>query len=134
MLDRIDLQIEVPAVTAADLILPAPSEGSADIAVRVAAARAMQAERYARVGLTGVGTNAAAPGSAIEDVARPDSAALALVRDAAERLRLSARGYHRVLKIARTIADLDGSDAVGRIHFAEALSYRAGVERAAHAA
>jgi magnesium chelatase family protein len=125
LLDRIDLNIEVPAVTAADLILPPPSEGSKEVAARVAQARTIQAERYAAHGLSGVTTNAAAPASVLEEVARPDSAGLKLLRDAADAMRLSARGYHRVLRVARTLADLDGADHVGRVHLAEALSYRA---------
>jgi magnesium chelatase family protein len=125
LLDRIDLHIEVPAVTAADLILPPPAEGSREVAERVARARAMQMERYAAIGLPQVRTNAAAHGPLLEDVARPDSGGLALLRDAADTMRLSARGYHRVLRVARTLADLDGADTVGRVHLAEALSYRA---------
>ena len=125
LLDRIDLNIEVPAVTAADLILPPPAEGSREVAARVAQARAIQAERYAALGLAGVGINAVAPAAVLEEVARPDSAGLALLRDAADAMRLSARGYHRVLRVARTLADLDGADKVGRVHLAEALSYRA---------
>ncbi|HET9903648.1 MAG TPA: YifB family Mg chelatase-like AAA ATPase [Xanthobacteraceae bacterium] len=125
LLDRIDLQIEVPAVTAADLILPPPSEGSAEVAGRVAAARAVQAERYAALGLEETRTNAAAPPAILEDVARPEAAGLALLRDAADALRLSARAYHRVLRVARTLADLDGAERVARVHVAEALSYRA---------
>ena len=61
----------------------------------------------------------------LEDVAKPDASGLALLRDAADAMRLSARGYHRVLRVARTLADLDGADKVGRVHLAEALSYRA---------
>jgi len=125
LLDRIDLHIEVPAVTAADLILPAPSEGSREVAARVARARDIQAERYAAKGLAGVRTNAQAAGPVLEDVARADSAGTALLRDAADAMRLSARGYHRVLRVARTLADLDGVEKVGRVHLAEALSYRA---------
>jgi magnesium chelatase family protein len=125
LLDRIDLTIEVPAVTAADLILPPPAEGSREIAARVAQARAIQAERYEALGLAGIGTNAAAPAPVLEEVARPDSSGLSLLRDAADAMRLSARGYHRVLRVARTLADLDGADKVGRVHLAEALSYRA---------
>jgi len=90
----------------------------------VAQARAIQNRRYAGLGLEGVGSNAAAPASVIETVARPDAAGLRLVRDASERLHLSARGFHRVLKLARTIADLDGAAEVGHVHLAEALSYR----------
>jgi len=125
LIDRIDLHIEVPAVTAADLILPPAAEGSREVAERVARARAMQAERYAAAGLPQVRTNAVAHGPLLEDVARPDSGGLALLRDAADAMRLSARGYHRVLRVARTLADLDGADKVGRVHLAEALSYRA---------
>jgi magnesium chelatase family protein len=124
LIDRIDLTIEVPAVTAADLILPPPAEGSREVAERVARARALQIERYAAIGLPHVRTNAAAPGPVLEDVAKPDAGGLTLLRDAADAMRLSARGYHRVLRVARTLADLDGADQVGRVHVAEALSYR----------
>ena len=125
LLDRIDLQIEVPAVTAADLILPPPSEGSKEIGARVARARDIQAARYKALGLQGVLTNAQVQGPVLEDVARAEGAALTLLRDAADAMQLSARGYHRVLRVARTLADLDGAEKVGRLHFAEALSYRA---------
>jgi magnesium chelatase family protein len=125
LLDRIDLHVEVPAVTAADLILPPPSEGSREVAARVARARDIQAERYAATGLNNVRTNAQANGPTLEEVARVDSSGLALLRDAADSMRLSARGYHRVLRVARTLADLDVTERVGRVHLAEALSYRA---------
>jgi magnesium chelatase family protein len=125
LLDRIDLHIEVPAVTAADLILPAPTEGSREIAARVARARTMAVARYAAIGLPHVRANAAAQGPVLEDVAKPDAGGLSLLRDAADTMRLSARGYHRVLRVARTLADLDGAEKVGRVHLAEALSYRA---------
>jgi magnesium chelatase family protein len=125
LLDRIDLNIEVPAVTAADLILPPPAEGSREIAARVARARDMQTERYAALGFTNVRTNAMAQGPVLEQVAQPEGSGLALLRDAANAMRLSARGYHRVLRVARTLADLHGADKVGRVHLAEALSYRA---------
>jgi magnesium chelatase family protein len=124
LLDRIDLYIEVPAVTAADLILPPPAEGSAEVRARVARARHMQSERYGALGVA-VRTNAEAGGSVLETIAKPDSGALALLREASEAMRLSARGYHRVLRVARTLADLDGEEAVRRVHFAEALAYRA---------
>src|SRR5262249_24416450 len=123
-----------PAVTAADLILPAPAEGSREVAERVARARDRQAERYAALGLTGVRTNAQAHGPVLEEIARLDSAGLALIRDAADQMRLSARGYQRVRKVARTVADLDGSDMVTRVHLAEALSYRALADDARRAA
>jgi len=134
LLDRIDLRIEVPSVSAADLILPPPAEGSAEVAARVAAARAIQAARYSSLGLTHVRTNAEVPASVLEDVAKPDPQGAILLREAAETMRLSARGYHRVLRVARTLADLDQSEKIGRIHFAEALSYRALAEDFQHAA
>ena len=128
LLDRIDLHIEVPAVTAADLILPPPSEGSREVARRVARARDMQAERYAVPGREGIATNACAAGPLLESVARPDSAGQKLIGEAADAMRLSARGYHRVLRVARTLADLDGAAQVSRVHLAEALSYRSSID------
>lgn len=125
LLDRIDIAIDVPAVTAADLIRPAAGESSATVAARVGAARRIQAARFESLGFGHVMTNAACPVPVIEEVARPDNAGLALLRDAAEALRLTARAYHRVLKVARTLADLDEEAKVGRRHLAEALSYRA---------
>jgi len=125
LLDRIDLHIEVPAVTAADLILPPPSEGSREVAARVARARDIQLQRYAALGLENVRTNAQAASPVLEEVARADASGLSLLRDAADAMHLSARGYHRVLRVARTLADLDGAERVGRVHLAEALSYRA---------
>lgn len=124
LLDRIDLQIEVPAVSAADLVLPRAAEGSAEVRARVAAARAIQTARYRGLGLTHVRTNAEADGEVLEKVATPDAQGLLLLRDAARTLSLSARGYHRTLRVARTLADLDGAETVARIHIAEALSYR----------
>jgi magnesium chelatase family protein len=125
LLDRIDLHIEVPAVTAADLILPPSAEGSREVAERVALAPERQAARYAAIGLPHISNNAAVAGAVLEDVARPDGSGLTLLREAADAMRLTARGYHRVLRVARTLADLDGADKVGRLHLAEALSYRA---------
>jgi len=123
LLDRIDVRIDVPAVTASDLIGPAASERSETVAARVAEARAIQQQRFFDLGLA-CRTNAQAPAAAVETMAQPDDKGLAFLRDLAERLALSARGYHRVLKLARTLADLDGVDQVGRIHLAEAMSYR----------
>ena len=134
LMDRIDLRIEVPAVTAADLILPPPAEGSAEVAARVAAARDIQLTRYAAAGLTDVRTNAEAPAALLEEIAKPDAQGQKLLRDAADTMRLSARGYHRVLRVARTLADLDGTEKIGRLHLAEALSYRALAEDLRHAA
>jgi magnesium chelatase family protein len=104
------------------------------VAARVAAARRIQAARFESLGLGHVLTNAACPVPVIEEVARPDNAGLALLRDAAEALRLTARAYHRVLKVARTLADLDAEEKVGRRHLAEALSYRARSEDLVQAA
>ena len=125
LLDRIDLHIEVPAVTAADLILPPPSEGSREVAARVARARDIQTERSASRGLPHIRSNAQANGPVLEEVAHADGSGMALLRDAADSMHLSARGYHRVLRVARTLADLDSADKVGRVHLAEALSYGA---------
>lgn len=124
LLDRIDIQIEVPAVSAADLVLPAPGEGSAEVRARVAAARERQRARFLAHGAPKLCTNAACTGQMLEAVAQPDAAGLALIRQAADTLRLSARGFHRTLRVARTLADLDGAETVGRAHVAEALSYR----------
>jgi magnesium chelatase family protein len=134
LLDRMDLSIDVPAVTAADLILPAPAEGSAEVAGRVAAARERQIRRFAALGPEDIRTNAQCPPPLVEEIARPDPDGVALIRDAADAMRLSARGFHRVLKVARTLADLDGEDRVRRIHIAEALSYRAQSDRRSAAA
>ena len=124
LLDRIDLHIEVGAVTAADLILPPPAEGSREVAARVARPARSRPSATAR-SASPRRTNAQVSPTVLEAVAKPDASGLALLRDAAEAMRLSARGYHRVLRVARTLADLDGEEAVRRVHFAEALAYRA---------
>jgi len=124
LLDRLDIQIELPAVRASDLTLPPAREGSAEVAARVTEARRRQRARYEGLGLPEVRTNAQADGEVLEAVARPDEAGLKLLGEAAEAMNLSARGYHRGLKVARTLADLDGRDSVARINIAEALSYR----------
>ncbi len=134
LMDRIDIRIDVPAVSAADLIRPMPAERSADVARRVAAARERQRERFEQAGFPRVLTNARCSTALIEKIAEPDPGGLQLLRDAAEKLKFSARGYHRILKVARTLADLDGKDTVGRIHLAEAISYRMVGERLATAA
>ena len=125
MFDRIDLHVEVPAVNPADMSAPPPSESTSEIAHRVAAARAKQRERFAGLDANPpVRTNAEADGKLLEEIAAPDEDGRRLLTEAAERMKLSARGYHRVLKVARTIADLDECPNVRRIHIAEALSYR----------
>ncbi|MHB0951058.1 MAG: YifB family Mg chelatase-like AAA ATPase [Allorhizobium sp.] len=134
LMDRIDIRIDVPAVSASDLIRPVASERSADVARRVAKARERQRERFEAAGVAGVTTNARCSTALIERLAEPDASGLQLLRDAAEKFKFSARGYHRVLKVARTLADLDGSERLGRIHLAEAISYRIPSERLSAAA
>ncbi|MDG1115828.1 MAG: YifB family Mg chelatase-like AAA ATPase [Flavimaricola sp.] len=122
LMDRIDLRVEVPPVAFSDLDLPETGASSAQVADRVGAARQRQARRYAdheRLRL-----NADAEGQMLEEVATPDPKGRALLSKVAERFGLSARGYHRVLRVARTIADLDESENVRRNHVAEAVSYR----------
>ena len=121
LLDRIDLHLEVAAVSAADLSLPAAAEGSAEVAARVAAARAIQRER---LGPHRLRTNAEAEGEVLETIAMPDDAGRKLLTEAAERMQLSARGYHRVLKVARTIADLAGAEPISSDHISEAIQFR----------
>ena len=127
MLDRIDLHVEVEPVSAADLALPPAAEGSEAVAARVAAARAVQ---NARGGEAGARTNAELDGEALENWASPDRPGRDLLMQAATAMRLSARSYTRMLRVARTIADLAGAEQVGRIHVAEALSYRRQAPRA----
>ena len=124
--DRIDLFFDTPPVTAIDLTLPAPTEGTAEASARVQQARDIQTDRFEKLdaedGRRPI--NADAPTRHLGDIASPDEPASALLADAAAKLALSARAYHRVLKVARTIADLDGAGGVRRVHVAEALSYR----------
>ncbi|MEO1192222.1 MAG: YifB family Mg chelatase-like AAA ATPase [Pseudomonadota bacterium] len=123
LFDRLDLVVEVAGVSATDLSLPPPSEDSSQVAARVTAARALQQERFQALGLN-LRSNAELEGQVLEQVAAPDAGARDLLTQAADRMKLSARGYHRVLKVARTLADLSGAESVGRAQVAEALSYR----------
>lgn len=121
LFDRIDLHVEVAAVRPADLALPPAAEGTAAIAARVAAARRIQSDRYQGQPIR---TNAEADGDVLSQIATPDAAGQRLLAEAAERMHLSARGWHRVLRVARTLADLAGLDQIGQLQIAEALSYR----------
>jgi magnesium chelatase family protein len=119
--DRIDLIVDVPAVPVTAIADAAPGETSESVRRRVLAARECQRERY---GLAGPRTNAELRGSRLSETCRPDTDGRALLRQAVPRFGLSARGYDRVLKVARTIADLGGAQQVGVEHVAEALQYR----------
>jgi magnesium chelatase family protein len=131
LMDRIDLQIETPAVTAADLALPPPAEGTAEAAARVAQARAVQEARASAADAPpGLYLNARLEGDRLTAVASLDEPGRALLTRAAEAGHLTARGWTRTLRLARTIADLEGSPAVRRVHVAEALIYRRTAESA----
>jgi len=157
LLDRIDLAIDVPPVSSADLALPPPAESSAHILARVAAARTVQRERLAELDRKGKlvaveadpaaglladrvrawskpRCNADTDGALLAAIAEPDAEGRALLARAAERLGLSARAWHRTIRVARTLADLEGSDGIRRLHIAEALSYRRPQPRAVLAA
>ena len=121
-MDRFDLRVEVPPVSFTDLDLPATGESSASVAARVQSARNLQTQRYQ--GIDGLRTNAEAEGAILEEVATPDAEGRDLLTRVAEKFGLTARGYHRVLRVALTIADLDGSSVVRHPHIAEAVSYR----------
>jgi magnesium chelatase family protein len=122
LMDRFDLRIEVPPVAYTDLELPTSGDSSAEVAARVAAARNVQSKRFAET--PDVRVNVEAEGALLEEIATPDEAGRALLAKVAERFGLSARGYHRVLRVARTIADLDGATQVRQPHIAEAVSFR----------
>ncbi len=124
LMDRFDLRVEVPPVAYTDLDLPPSGDTSAMVADRVRRARKVQETRFQG---TNARVNADMEGAQLEEVATPDAEGRALLSRVAERFGLSARGYHRVLRVARTIADLDGSADVRHPHIAEAVSYRIAV-------
>lgn len=121
--DRIDLHVDVPAVSALDLTLPAPREGSAEVLARVTACRDRQQARFDKAGIN-CSVNARADGELLDSIAALDSSGQKLMEQAIREMKLSARGYHRVLKVARTIADMASADAIKDTHLAEALGYR----------
>jgi len=124
LVDRFDLHIDVAAVPASALALPPPAEGSAEVARRVAAARALQRRRLEALGADGIHCNAAADGKLLARIATPDAAGQKLLDEASGPMKLTARGWHRVLRVARTLADLAGREGISRPEIAEALSYR----------
>jgi magnesium chelatase family protein len=122
--DRLDIQIAVAPVKATDLALPPARETSADVAQRVATARSIQARRYSIIGNEAVTTNARCPAALLEEFCQLHGEGMRLLEQAAETNGLSARGYHRILRLARTLADLDASAGIHAVHIAEALSLR----------
>lgn len=126
LMDRFDLRVEVPPLSLNELNLPASGDHSADIALRITAARERQSRRFSKYihDKKPPRTNGEAPPALLDQIAAPDADGRALIHKASERLGLTARGYHRILRTARTIADLDDSTKVDITHIAEAISYR----------
>jgi magnesium chelatase family protein len=125
LIDRFDIVIDVPEVAATELLGNFPREKSVAVAARVAQARTLQRQRYQKIApKMNVAINAVVDGDTLHKVATPDQQGQALLEQAMDTLKLSGRGYHRVLRVARTLADLEGAEAVKRTHIAEALGYR----------
>jgi magnesium chelatase family protein len=123
LFDRIDLHVDVPAVSAADLSLPPPSEGSAEVAKRVANARRIQKDRFEHL-KSDILLNARADGALLEKIAPLDAGGQKLLTQAVDKMKFSARGYHRILRVSRSLADLEVSEQIQAHHIAEAISYR----------
>jgi magnesium chelatase family protein len=123
LLDRIDLHVEVTPVSIEELSMAhRPTESSVDIRQRVVQARTMQARRFA--GMEGIYANAQMPGNMVRTICTLDEGGVQMLKNAMQRLQLSARAYDRILKVARTIADLDGKESIGNEHLAEAIHFR----------
>ncbi len=122
LMDRFDIRLDVPPVSFMDLDLPANGDSSAEVAKRVEHARAIQSERYRN--LPNVRVNADIEGEMLRNYAEPNEAGRDLLAQAADRFGLSARSFHRIMRVSRTIADLSGDPSVTDVHVAEALSYR----------
>jgi magnesium chelatase family protein len=127
LMDRFDLRVDVPPVAFGDLDLPESGDASGTVLARVCAARDVQAARFA--GVPGARVNSDAEGGLLDEIAALDTAGKALLNQVAKRFGLSARGYHRVLRVARTIADLEGADRVLKVHVAEAVSFRLSLQK-----
>ena len=122
LLDRIDLQIEITPLSFDELSRQAPGESSATIRERVVRARRIQEQRYAEQ--EGVHCNAQMTSKLLREYASLDDVGTEMLRAAMSRLQLSARAYDRILRVARTIADLEGREEIGPAHIAEAIGYR----------
>ena len=121
--DRMDLFIDVPALAPEDMIKEGTGETSEAVSKRIKKARDIQQDRYRKENLK-INTNAEVDGEILEKISAPDLEGKKLLMQAVENFKISMRGYNRILRIARTIADLDGKDVIGKNHIAEAIAYR----------